>query len=203
MVESKRAKPAERAMRKTKRWTVGDLDAFPDDGKRYEIIDGELYVAKQPDWFHQRVGGRIFSALDDWDMRTGIGMASLAPGVIFAEDEAVAPDVVWISQSRLFPALDQAGHLLVAPELVVEILSPGAVNERRDRETKLEVYSRRGVREYWIVDWHRRQVEVYRHTGVVLEPEAILREEDVLTSPLLPGFTYPVSLAFIGVPQAE
>jgi Uma2 family endonuclease len=102
-------------------------------------------------------------ALDDWDARAGIGIASLAPEVIFAEDEAVAPDGAWISQSRLSQALDPAGHLHAAPDLVIEVLSPGAANKRRNREARLDLYSRRGVEEYWIVDWRHQQTA--RGTG--------------------------------------
>jgi hypothetical protein len=57
MLESRRDRPAEWTIRRTKRWKVAELELLSDDGKRYEIIDGELYVAKQPDWFHRYVGG--------------------------------------------------------------------------------------------------------------------------------------------------
>ena len=77
--------------------------------------------------------------------------------------------------------------------LVVEVLSPGAENERLDRELKLSLYSRQGVREYWIVDWRARTVQVYRRQQTQLELAATLLGEDVLTSPLLPGFACPIS----------
>jgi Uma2 family endonuclease len=88
---------------------------------------------------------------------------------------------------------DDAGHLRAAPELVVEVLSPGAANERRDREKKLALYSRQGVEEYWIVDWRARAVEVHRREGAALRLAATLRDDDQLTSPLLPGFACPIS----------
>ena len=149
-------------MTATLRWTSRDLETFPDDGKRYEIIDGELYMSKQPHWHHQRVCTRIITLLSAWCEQTGAGQTNFAPGVIFAEDDDVAPDVVWISNERLASALQPDGKLHAAPELVVEVISPGSVNEQRDREAKLKLYSRRGVREYWIIDWRLRQVEVYR-----------------------------------------
>lgn len=121
-------------------------------------------------------------------MQTGAGEANLAPGVIFAEDDDVAPDVIWISHTRRVTALGPDGHLHAAPELVVEILSPGTTNERRDREAKLKLYSRRGVLEYWIVDWRTQQVEVYRREELALRLVATLYTTDTLTSPLLPGF---------------
>ena len=78
----------------------------------------------------------------------------------------------------------------------VEILSPGAANERRDREAKLKLYSRRGVLEYWIVDWQARQVEVYRREELALRLVATLYATDTLASPLLPGFACEVATLF-------
>ena len=167
---------------------------LPDDGKRYEIIDGELYISLQPHWYHQRACGKIAAALDAWNRQTGAGEANIAPGVIFADDDDVAPDVVWISQARRTTALGPEGHLHVAPELVVEVLSPGGANERRDREAKL--YSRRGVLEYWIVDWRTRQIEVYRREALALRLVATLYSTDALASPLLPGFVCQVATLF-------
>lgn len=180
------------------RYTTADVELLPDrlDDTRYEIIDGELYVAKQPSWHHQQTCGRVFSHLDAWSVQTGAGSASLAPGVLFAEDDNVAPDVVWVSKDRLDLLLDTAGHLRGAPDLVVEVLSPGTDNEKRDREAKLKLYSRRGVQEYWILIWQLRQVEVYRRQSAVLQLAATLREGETLDTPLLPGFACAVSWLF-------
>ncbi len=182
------------------RWTSTDLDVLPDDGKRYEIVDGELYVSKQPHWDHQEVCGRIYAALLAWSNQSGAGRANIAPGVIFAEDDDVAPDVIWASNARLAQGL-RDGKLYAAPELAVEVLSPGITNERRDREAKLKLYSRRGVDEYWIVDWRARTVDVYRRAGTVLQQEAILTATDVLESPLLPGFASRVATFFADLPS--
>ena len=176
-----------------RRYTSRDLELLPHvEGTRYEIINGELHVSSQPSWNHQRVASRIWRALENWDDDTDLGEASEAPGVIFAEDDDVAPDIVWISKGRLEGALDSAGHLRVAPELVVEILSPGSANVRRDRVTKLDLYSRQGVQEYWIVDCRLRTVEVFRREGAGLVSVVTLVDEDVLTSPLLPDFALPL-----------
>jgi Uma2 family endonuclease len=129
-------------------------------------------------------------------MQTGAGEANLAPGLIFAEDDDVVPDVVWISNARRALALGADGHLHAAPELAVEILSPGAANERRDREAKLKLYSRRGVQEYWIVDWRTQQIEVYRREELALRLVTTLHATDTLTSPLLAGFACVVATLF-------
>src|SRR5205807_2534076 len=98
------------------RWTSADLELLPDDGKRYEIIDGELHASGQPHWHHQATCGRVFMLLDEWSLATGLGEASLAPGIIFADDDDVAPDVVWVSAARLKAGLDESGKLRGVPE---------------------------------------------------------------------------------------
>jgi Uma2 family endonuclease len=178
------------------RWTSADLDVLPDDGKRYEIIAGELYMSRQPHWHHQRACMKICAALEAWSVQTGTGEANLAPGVIFAEDDDVAPDVVWISHARRATALGADGHLHATPELVVEVLSPGSTNERCDREAKLKLYSRRGIIEYWIVDWRTQRIEVYRREELALRLAATLYATDTLASPLLPGFACQVATLF-------
>src|SRR5262249_26716676 len=155
--------------------------------------------SRQPGLYHQMLCLRLGGVLDAWDVRTGAGVAAVAPGIIFEEDVDVAPDLIWISRERLTGALDAAEHLHAAPDLVIEILSPGAANERRDREIKLRLYSRRGVREYWIVDAQQRQIAIYRRVGTALELAATVLESDVLSSPLLPGFGIPLAQIFEGV----
>ena len=181
------------------RWTSHDLELLPDDGKRYEIIDGELYVSKQPHWDHQLVCLRLGSLLDAWSVQTKAGKANAAPGVIFAEDDDVAPDIIWISRGRLATALQPDGKLHSAPELVVEVLSPGATNAARDREAKLKLYSRHGVMEYWIVNWQERHLEVYRREEAILKLHSTLYEDDILQSPHLPGFSCQVSQIFADI----
>jgi Uma2 family endonuclease len=183
-------------------FTTADLLTMPDDGKLYEIIEGELYVSTQPNWHHQYACIRLIRALENWDEQTGLGIANGAPGLIFSIHDAVAPDVVWVSFERLSQILGEDGKLHAAPDLVVEVISPGWDNERRDRDTKLKLYSRRGVREYWIVDWQARQVEVYRRSRAKLVHTATLLHDEELTSPMLPGFACKVSSLFMQLPQA-
>lgn len=186
----------EEPMPTTKHWTSKDLETFPDDGTRYEIIDGDLYVSHQPSWHHQYTCSQLIYVLQAWSHTTSLGAATGAPGLIFAEDQDVAPDVVWISHTRLQGTLDQAGHLTRAPELVIEVLSPGSANVRRDREVKLSLYSRRSVDEYWIVDPVAQTIDVYRQQAGRLAHVAWLTREDTLTSPGLPGFTCAVAGLF-------
>lgn len=178
----------------TVRWTTADLELFPNDGKRYEIINGELFVTIAPHWKHQNIADNVCTELKIWSRETGLGDAATTPGIIFSDADNVIPDVVWAIKECLAELLDEAGHLTGAPELVVEVLSLG--EERRDRELKLKLYSIQGVREYWIFDRQQRKIEVYRREDAVLKLAATFFSEDNLTSPLLPGFSCPVKHFF-------
>ena len=180
-------------MSTTTRWTSADLESLPDDGTRYEIIDGELFMSKQPHVFHQDVCTKVSFELELWNRREHKGKVIYAPGLIFADDNDVVPDVVWLSNETLAISLGADGKLHSAPDLAVEVLSPGRTNERRDREAKLNLYSRCGVSEYWIMNWQKREIDVYRRADGELRLEATLKESETLESPLLPGFSCSVA----------
>ncbi|MEW5860097.1 MAG: Uma2 family endonuclease [Cyanobacteriota bacterium] len=178
------------------RWTTADLELMPDNGTRYEIIDGELFMSRSPHLSHQRTCGNIHFELRTWSLSSGLGEAFINPGIIFTEADNVEPDVIWISKEKLAALVDDSGHLTGAPELVVEVLSSGVQNERRDREAKLKLYSVRGVQEYWIVDWRLQKIEVYRRSNSALQLIATLFSNDEISSPLLPNFSCLVSKFF-------
>jgi Uma2 family endonuclease len=123
-------------------------------------------------------------------------MAVSAPGVIFSEDEAMAPDVAWVRRERLAIVIGEDGKLHAAPDLAVEVLSPGKQNESRDRKIKPARYAFWGVPEYWLVDRFSRTVEVYRLTSAAYAHIATLGADAELTSPLMPGFACPVAEFF-------
>lgn len=179
------------------RWTIADLEILAtDEWKRYEIIDGELFVTRAPHIGHQDAVGRIYAQLLAWSEKTGLGKPFITPGIIFSDADNVIPDVIWIGNERLAQLVDEEGHLTGAPELIVEILSSGSTNERRDREVKLKLYSIKGVQEYWIVDWRLKQVEVYRRQNAQLVLMATLLVNDEMTSPLLLGFSCQIQRFF-------
>ncbi len=196
------APTAPAATARTKRYSLADLEhvAQPWDDTRYEIIDGELFVSTQPSLTHQYIGDNVVTQLRAWDASHAHGFVFSAPGVIFADDDNAAPDIVWLSKERLRTVIGDDGKLHGAPEIVMEVLSPGAKNERRDRDVKLKLYSRRGVDEYWILDPALQRVEVYRRDQEdpsLLRLAAALSPEDTLDSPLLPGFTVQVAALFL------
>ena len=85
----------------TRRWTVARLEGLPDDGNRYEIINGELHVTTASHVWRQVVVGKVGTALEAWSSQTGRGLMIPGPGVIFSPIDAVIPDVVWVSRSLL------------------------------------------------------------------------------------------------------
>lgn len=178
------------------RWTSSDLELFPDDDTRYEIIDGELLVTRAPHWNHQTAIDNVCFALKSWSRLTKLGVIATTPGIIFSDSDNVIPDLVWIAQERFEGILDDQGHLTAAPDLVVEVLSAGSGQERRDRELKLKLYSVQGVREYWIVDWRRKSMQVYRRENATLVLVATLFENESITSPLLPDFVCQLAEIF-------
>ena len=183
-------------------FTIDDLENFPDDGSRYEVIDGELYVSTAPHFEHQLIQSNVSIPLAMWSESNDDGVALCGAGVIFSRHDGVIPDILWFSGERLPAAIrspltgGKDGKFHLAPDLAVETLSPGKVEEERDRETKLILYSRRGVREYWIVDRFTRTVLVYRRAAAELELAATLTDDDELTSPFMPGFSLAVERIF-------
>lgn len=178
------------------RWTVADLESIPENSNRYEIIDGDLFVTRAPHWQHQRVAGKIHDVLNQWSKESGHGEAVMTPGVLFSEADNVIPDVVWISSERLENGLDDAGHLIVAPELIVEVLSSSEKDRERDRTFKLKLYSVQGVSEYWICDRFHQQIEIFRRQDALLTKACTLFTADTLTSPILPDFNCSVAEIF-------
>jgi Uma2 family endonuclease len=143
----------------TTRITWRDAQHMPENGKRYEVIDGQLYVTPAPSRRHQWVCGRLFLALVRLLEEPGHGWVYAAPlSVEFPEtEEGVQPDLIFVSRQRA-ERLVQEG-IRGAPDLVVEVLSPSTAE--RDRTIKRKLYRRRGVRAYWIVDPDAEYVDLW------------------------------------------
>lgn len=140
-------------------WTVEQLAALPDDGKRYEIIDGELFVTPAPRFRHQYAVAALVGELRAYLKvnRVGVGLGAPAD-VEFNERTVVEPDVLVVPlvAGRRPTTFSEARQLLVA----IEVLSPGTA--ARDRGVKRELYQRQGVPEYWIVDLDALLIERWR-----------------------------------------
>jgi Uma2 family endonuclease len=179
------------------RLTNADLEAMPDDSNRYELIDGELYVSRAPSFIHQTILMNIGIAFGFYLREHPIGRIIPGVGVIFDDNNGVIPDLVFATHERMRKTL-VGGRFRAAPEIVIEILSPGASNERRDRHVKYSLYAKRGASEYWIVDPENRSVEVHRRNEAgELAFDKSLLQGDELTSGLLPEFNLPIDALFM------
>jgi Uma2 family endonuclease len=178
--------------------TVADLEALPDDDNKYELIGGELLVSRSPHYNHQLIQVNIVGALYNYLSKHPIGKVIPETGVIFSEFDAAIPDLVFVTNETFKEiASSDDGKFYGAPDIAIEILSPGKENARRDRVLKLNAYSKFGVKEYWIVDMTMLIVEIYRSSDNALQLAERLRLEDTITSSLLPGFELKVSEIFM------
>jgi Uma2 family endonuclease len=189
--ENHSVKPAERM-----KLTYDDFLLFPDDGKRHELIDGEHYVTPSPNTKHQRVSGNLFYVIRAWLEQHPIGHLFYAPyDVVFSRFDVVEPDLLYISNARMAEIVTPQ-HVTGAPEIVVEIGSPGT--RKRDETIKRRLYERSGVSEYWVIDPELDAVRVYRRVeGSFGRPTELSSETgDTLTTPHFPGLEIPLSRLF-------
>jgi Uma2 family endonuclease len=144
-------------------WTYDDYARIPDDGQRYEVIDGVLYMAPAPGEGHQNAVVNFAMLLGIHVKTAGLGRVYVAPfDVTLPPGINVQPDVVVVLNANL--GIITPGRIIGSPDLVIEIASPGTATY--DRSTKLQAYERAGVAEYWIADPYAKTIEVLRlHHG--------------------------------------
>ena len=171
------------------RLTYDDYCLLPNNGRRYEIIDGELFVTPSPRRAHQRVISQLSRVLGNFVEERGCGEVYVAPfDVVFSLHDVVEPDILYVSKERASVLTEK--NVQGAPDLVVEVLS--IATAEIDRTTKLKLYARYGVQEYWLIDPDEGTAEVYRRKGRGFARVANLQPDDSLTTPLLPGFSVPL-----------
>ena len=166
--------------------TYADFVRFPDDGRRHELIDGDRYVTPSPTVRHQTISGRLHQAVGNFLEQHPLGQIWAAPlDVVLSDGNIVEPDLVYVSRERA--AVLTAQKIQGAPDLVIEILSPGT--RMTDEIVKRDAYERFGVAEYWVVNPESRAVMVCRRRDREFENVAELtaKSGDALMTPLLPG----------------
>ena len=176
------------------RLTVRDyLDIPEEDENRYELINGELYMAPAPSWEHQESIGNLYSILRAFARANGLGRVVASPLDVFLSDEDVfQPDIIFVSIERLNIVRSNGVH--GAPDLVIEMLSPGT--ERIDRTLKSERYEMFDVREYWQANPIAKTILVLRARDGAFERVGLFTEGMTLETPLLPGLRVDVSAVF-------
>lgn len=116
--------------------------------------------------------------------------------MIFDQLNSAIPDAVFLTHQQI-NTIGSGEHILQAPELAIEIVSPGQENARRDREVKRQVYGKHGVNEYWILDPERRSIEIYRRERHTLKLAHTLTNEDEIITPILTGLGCRVNQIFV------
>ena len=176
------------------RLTYQDYVNLPEsDDKRYELIDGELYLAPSPTTVHQSISGALFAAIRHYVVSNDVGRVYAAPlDVVLSNEDVLQPDILYISSRRenIITEINIQG----APDLVVEILSPGTAD--RDRTVKRARYFVHGVQEYWIVDPQAKTIEVLTAGQDDFETVQVYAEDTSLASPVLEGFGVDVGTIF-------
>ena len=176
------------------RLTVRDyLDIPEEDENRYELIDGELYMAPAPSWEHQSSSYNLTLTLGGFVSENGLGVVRYAPvDVYLSEEDVFQPDIVFVSNERLDIIRSSGVH--GAPDLVVEVLSPST--ERIDRTLKAERYAMFGAKEYWQADPIAKTITVLRARDGAFEQAGVFTEGMTVETPLLPGLQVDVSEVF-------
>ena len=140
-------------------WTAERARALPDDGNRYEVLDGELFVTPAPSWNHQRVAFLLAITLRDYVHPRALGEVFLSPADIeYSSHRLVQPDVfvIPLTSGKRPQTWHDAGRLV----LIAEVLSPSTA--RADRTKKRDIFQDERVPEYWIVDHDARVIERWR-----------------------------------------
>lgn len=178
----------------TARLTADEYFALPPHEKRTQLIDGEIVVT-EASLRHQRIVGEIYGQLREWLLRNpGRGEAGIPVDVHLDDHNVFAPDVWWVPDDAR-PGRD-AKRIVGPPALAVEVRSPSTW--RYDVGTKRSTYERLGLTELWLVDTNADSVLVYRRSSTAAEFDVALELEagEVLTTPLVPGFSLDLSELF-------
>lgn len=174
-------------------FTVADYMSLPEHGPRYQLVDGELYMAPAPSRRHQFISGEIEYALRKYLEQNPVGVIYDAPfDVQLSDTTVVQPDISYFSKKRLARLTEHGAE--GAPDLVVEILSPKTAV--LDLGVKREIYARTGVVELWIIDPAADEVKIYRLREDVQLPATTLGAGGTLSTPLLPGFSIDLARVF-------
>ena len=174
-------------------WTYEDYAALPDDGLRYEIVNGVLVMAPAPTPEHQDIVGEIYVALRAYVKLAGLGRVFMGPlDVQLSPENTFQPDLVVLLNAHLERVTEK--KISGAPDLAVEIASPSTA--AYDRLTKYEKYAQAGITEYWIVKPTRRTVEVLVLENGEYRSLGVFSEQATLPSQVIPGLPVRVEQFF-------
>lgn len=166
------------------KFTYSDYRLLPDNGKRYEILEGELLMSPSPNTKHQIVLLNLAAILKSFVERNNLGQIFIAPyDIVLSKYDVVQPDIIFVLNKN--EQIIKSTHIEGVPDLVIEIISPGSA--QRDRIIKRKIYALHGVKEYWMVHPEKEQIQVLRLEKGDFRKITDLTKEDVLTSPMFNG----------------
>jgi len=175
------------------RWTYKEYAAIPDDGKRYEIVNGVLFMTPPPSIPHQRATGCFFRYLSTHVEDAGLGWVFVSPvDVQLAPNVVVQPNVAIVLKAGLEKITES--RIIGAPDLVIEVASPSTATY--DRREKYDAYARAGVPEYWIADPSAHTVEVFVLEGRKYRSLGVFRGGAKLPSKVVPELPVRVEQLF-------
>jgi len=173
--------------------TRHDYEEMPEGPPYFQVIEGSLVMSPSPNTFHQDIVVNLCHILRRYLERKPIGVVCVAPLDVYLGDTNIyQPDVIFISDSRR-SILTERG-VESAPDLVVEILSPGTA--RYDKDAKRKVYARSGVKEFWIIDPEVKTIQVFEPNRNSETPIATHDAAGIFKSPLLPGLRIKAKAVF-------
>lgn len=179
------------------KFTYDEYLAFPEDGKRHELIDGDHYVTPAPLTQHQRIVATLHRLIGPVVHELALGTVLCAPvDVLLSQVDVVQPDFLFVSTAR--SSIITERNIQGAPDIVVEILS--ASTRKNDEGIKRTLYERAQVQEYWIIDPHSETVKIFHllregryDSGQELPTK---QAQATITTPFLPGLSLPLREIF-------
>ena len=174
-------------------WKYADYAALPEDGNRYEIIQGVLYMAPSPNFYHQETNALFVYYLIAHIKQMGLGWVIPAPfDVELGPGNVVQPDILVVLKANQVGI--KPGKFVGAPDLVVEIASPGTAGY--DRRQKQDAYAKAGVPEYWIADPAAQTIEVLILEQGVYQSRGVFADQALLPSQIVPELPIKVAQFF-------
>lgn len=175
------------------RVAYADLERMPEDGHRYELYDGEVFVVPSPIPRHQVAAHKLGDLLGAYGQSHG-GIVLISPiDIVFSEFDVVQPDVVFFTRARA-RLVQPDVPIRDAPDVAVEVLSP--TTAATDRGKKMQMLARYGVPEYWLVDPRAKTVEIYRLADGAYVLGQLVSAGDVAHSRTLPDLSFAVGEIF-------
>lgn len=175
------------------RVSFAELATWPDDGRRWELYEGEPIVVPAPNWRHQRVLVELIDLLKGYERRSGGGVVAAPFDIVLSDYDVLQPDVVFFGDAKR-ARIDPLQAAYVVPDLAIEVLSRST--EARDRGRKMALLAQYGLPEYWLVDPSVKLLEIYAHSAGGFALIRAFESGELVTSATLPGLSFNLDRLF-------